>query len=119
VVAGELVQAEGVIDLPLVCDWPNRPRQMVDHERGKPSQTRYRVLSYDPVTSSSRVELEPITGRSHQLRVHMIALGHPILGDRLYGTDELASRLLLHASRLSFTHPIAGESLDFQSQPDF
>lgn len=100
VVAGRL-EGEGLIDLPLGADWPNRPRQQVDLERGKPSQTRWRVLAHEG--PHTRVALEPLTGRSHQLRVHMMALGHAILGDTLYATPDIAtasSRLLLHASEL-------------------
>jgi len=83
VVHGLVQPDDGVVDLPLIADWPNRPRQMVCHERGKPSQTRFQVLARDAVTAQTRVALEPITGRSHQLRVHMLALGHPIVGDPL------------------------------------
>ncbi len=100
VVAGHL-EGEGLIDLPLAADWPNRPRQQVDPERGKPSQTRWRVLGHE--AGHTRVALEPLTGRSHQLRVHMAALGHAILGDALYATADVAAarpRLLLHASEL-------------------
>ena len=119
VVAGQLKKASGEINLPLICDWPNRPRQKVDFEIGKPSQTRYRLLAYDPKTDSSRVELEPITGRSHQLRVHLAELGHPILGDELYGAQESAPRLLLHATRLSFPLPGSDQIRNFESLPDF
>jgi tRNA pseudouridine32 synthase / 23S rRNA pseudouridine746 synthase len=100
VVAGHL-EGEGLIDLPLAADWPNRPRQQVDHERGKPSQTRWRVLGREG--PHTRVRLEPLTGRSHQLRVHLAALGHAIVGDALYATPDIAAaspRLLLHASEL-------------------
>lgn len=90
IVDGRLQANTGEISLPLICDWPNRPRQKVDHEIGKPSLTRYRLLNYDARTNSSRVELEPITGRSHQLRVHLAELGHPILGDELYGSESSA-----------------------------
>ena len=87
------------VELPLLADWPNRPRQKVDHAHGKPSQTRYRILARDG--AATRVELEPITGRTHQLRVHMQALGHPIVGDALYGPDPREDqRLRLHASVL-------------------
>ncbi|WP_230370405.1 RluA family pseudouridine synthase [Paludibacterium denitrificans] len=89
VVAGLLSPESGVVDLPLLTDWPNRPRQKVDHELGKRAQTRYRLLAHDVAAATSRVELEPITGRTHQLRVHMQQLGHPILGDDLYA-DEVA-----------------------------
>lgn len=112
-VAGRLDGA-GLIDLPLAADWPNRPRQQVDVERGKPSQTRWRVLSHDG--ARTRVALAPLTGRTHQLRVHLAAVGHAILGDALYASPELAAaaaRLLLHASELQ----IAGHH--FVSQPEF
>lgn len=100
VVAGHLT-GEGLIDLPLAADWPNRPRQQVDPVHGKPSQTRWRVLSREG--ECTRVALEPLTGRSHQLRVHMATLGHAIVGDTLYATPDIAAaspRLLLHASEL-------------------
>jgi tRNA pseudouridine32 synthase/23S rRNA pseudouridine746 synthase len=109
VVAGFPDADEGSIELPLICDWPNRPRQMVSFERGKPSFTRWRVLarsSGEPRTT--RLELEPLTGRSHQLRVHLQAIGHPILGDELYAPADvhaMAPRLLLHAERLTLPHP--------------
>lgn len=120
VVAGRLAMQEGdwgTIDLPLICDWPNRPRQIVDHARGKPSVTRWRVLGYDGETT--RVELEPVTGRSHQLRVHLAALGYPILGDPLYGDAARSSRLLLHASALRLAHPASGAECAFDSPPPF
>jgi len=101
IVAGDLASDDGFIDLPLAADWPNRPRQQVDHARGKPSQTRWRVLAREHGTT--RVALEPLTGRSHQLRVHMAELGHAILGDALYASPDIAAaspRLLLHASEL-------------------
>lgn len=119
IVDGRLQANTGEISLPLICDWPNRPRQKVDHEIGKPSLTRYRLLNYDARTNSSRVELEPITGRSHQLRVHLAELGHPILGDELYGSESSAPRLLLHATMLSFPLPGTNETLTFESAPDF
>ncbi len=124
VVAGGLTQDQGEVGLPLICDWPNRPLQKIDAENGKPSLTRYRRTGFDKlspngVLESSRVELEPVTGRTHQLRVHMAAIGHPILGDALYGDAGSAPRLLLHASSLSFTHPASGEPLNFASSPPF
>ena len=90
------------IDLPLLTDWPNRPRQKVDQALGKPSRTRWQVLSRDATADTTRLALEPLTGRSHQLRVHLLALGHPIVGDAMYGPPEaaLVARLLLHASHL-------------------
>ena len=121
VVAGLLSEASGEIDLPLICDWPNRPKQKVDFEIGKHSLTRYRLLNIDVDEMSSRVELEPITGRSHQLRVHMAAQGHPILGDELYAGEAAARspRLLLHATDLGFFHPSTVAWLDFNAAPDF
>ena len=165
VVAGRLAQETGEVNLPLICDWPNRPLQKVDHEQGKPSLTRYRVLGYgdavrpDPSTSlrtkdnvegrktavsvdkplidrpsvhgstgsprteggcdTTRLELEPVTGRSHQLRVHLAAIGHPILGDALYGDAASAPRLLLHACSLGFVHPRNGKSLSLACEAPF
>jgi tRNA pseudouridine32 synthase/23S rRNA pseudouridine746 synthase len=112
----------GLIDLPIAADWLRRPLRIIDAALGKPSQTRWRVLAYNVATQSTRVALEPVTGRSHQLRVHLQALGHPILGDRLYATEAAqakSSRLLLHASRLQLTHPASGHSLTFESTPGF
>lgn len=122
VVDGSMQEDAGEIDLPLTADWPNRPRQMVDALRGKPSRTRWRVLSRDVEHARTRVELEPITGRSHQLRVHLQAIGHPILGDTLYAPPQVAAgapRLLLHASRLQLAHPVDGRPLDLLSIPPF
>lgn len=125
VVAGRLEapsQEWGVIDLPIIADWPNRPLRMIDHQRGKPSLTRWRVLGHDATGSSTRVELEPVTGRSHQLRLHLRELGHPILGDTLYAPpaiQAMAGRLLLHAASLGFVHPLTGETLVFESPAPF
>lgn len=122
VVKGRFAQPAGEVALPLIVDWPNRPLHKVDFEIGKPSLTLYRVLSYDEVAETSRVELTPETGRTHQLRVHMQALGHPILGDSLYADPESrakADRLLLHAEFLSFDHPASGERMNFSCSPDF
>jgi len=115
VVEGRLPASSGDIDLPLNADWPNRPRQKVDLLAGKPSLTRYRVLSHDPAAGTSRLALWPETGRSHQLRVHLQALGHPIVGDALYGTPLAGKerRLLLHADHLAFVHPASGVSMRF------
>ncbi|EPB4303279.1 bifunctional tRNA pseudouridine(32) synthase/23S rRNA pseudouridine(746) synthase RluA [Yersinia enterocolitica] len=118
---GHLAQDEGLIDLPLICDWPNRPKQKVCYETGKPSQTLYQVLSRD-ADGSTRVKLSPITGRSHQLRVHMLAIGHPILGDCFYAHPEakaMASRLQLHAQELCITHPEFGTVMHFKCEPEF
>lgn len=118
IVQGLLEDDAGEVDLPLIVDWPNRPKQMVDHERGKPALTRWRVLSRDIEAQRTRVELEPVTGRSHQLRLHMASLGHPIVGDVLYGA-EVAQRVCLHARKLQFTHPVTGEALAFESTTPF
>ncbi|HAF45266.1 MAG: RNA pseudouridine synthase [Sideroxydans sp. GWF2_59_14] len=117
IVSGVLEREAGEICLPLISDWPNRPRQMIDHTLGKPSLTRYRLLGME--NSNSHVELEPVTGRTHQLRVHLAAIGHPILGDALYGDAASAPRLLLHACSLSFNHPVSGEPLNFASPAPF
>ena len=117
VLAARLDGVEGEwreIDLPLWPDWPNRPRQKIDHELGKPSLTRWRILTHG--AASTRVELEPVTGRTHQLRVHMLALGAPIVGDALYGPDPSEDqRLLLHASVLELPH----RGLALHSPPAF
>lgn len=117
--AGRLAQLSGVVDLPLITDWPNRPRQKVDFESGKPSLTRYQLLSYDMAADTSRVSLEPETGRSHQLRVHMQSLGHPIVGDELYGRGAAASRLMLHAEALAFAHPMDQRPMRFEREAEF
>jgi tRNA pseudouridine32 synthase/23S rRNA pseudouridine746 synthase len=117
---GHVNEQEGSVDQPLICDWPNRPKQMIDHERGKPSLTHYKVISYGD--NSTLVELTPITGRSHQLRVHMLSIGHPILGDRLYAHDEalaMATRLNLHAQMLSVHHPVSNEVITFLADCPF
>lgn len=122
VVTGQVATSSGQIDLPLSRDWPNRPRQIVDHSHGKASRTDYRVLNYDPATNCTRIELKPVTGRTHQLRVHMLALGHPILGDDLYAdqvTLKAAPRLLLHATCLCLTQPTTLEPLVFTRDAPF
>jgi tRNA pseudouridine32 synthase/23S rRNA pseudouridine746 synthase len=111
-----------LIDLPLAADWPNRPRRIVDPVHGKPSQTRWRVLQVDPGGARTRLELEPVTGRSHQLRVHLQALGHPILGDNFYAPPavrDAAPRLLLHASELRLRHPATGTPMHWRSPLPF
>jgi tRNA pseudouridine32 synthase/23S rRNA pseudouridine746 synthase len=133
-----------LIDLPIAVDWPNRPLRVINHAAGKPSQTRWRIDSQDPHTQTSRLQLEPLTGRSHQLRVHLQALGHPIVGDALYGPlpdaplqaespslrveisfaalsmmEGFAHRLRLHASALAFEHPATGVTLRFDSAVPF
>lgn len=113
VVEGLIAADTGAIDLPLIVDWPNRPLQKVDHDIGKPSLTHFSVLARDAATRTTRVELEPVTGRSHQLRVHLMSLGHPILGDTLYGDPMRAPRLLLHAAHLAFPDPETTAPLAF------
>lgn len=122
VVSGLPTPESGEITLPLIADWPNRPRQKVDLQLGKPSLTSYTVLAYNPASDTSRVELRPHTGRTHQLRVHLQAIGHPILGDELYDENAAhtsAPRLLLHATALRLPHPITGEPLALESPPPF
>lgn len=109
----------GTIDLPLIVDWPNRPLQKVCHETGKPAQTDWRVLKDQGDTA--RVRLAPRTGRSHQLRVHMLALGHPILGDPFYadGPARDYPRLMLHSEELRFKHPQGGRSMKIRAKAPF
>jgi tRNA pseudouridine32 synthase/23S rRNA pseudouridine746 synthase len=117
---GHVTGDKGVINLPLICDWPNRPVQMVDHERGKPAQTNWSVI--DRETGATRMQLIPRTGRSHQLRVHMLALGHPVLGDALYAHRDAktaADRLQLHAAELTFFHPQGGRTCSFSAECPF
>ncbi|WP_294615249.1 bifunctional tRNA pseudouridine(32) synthase/23S rRNA pseudouridine(746) synthase RluA [uncultured Gilliamella sp.] len=121
VVFGHVKHDTGTIELPLICDWPNRPRQMVDLEKGKHALTEYQVLTRNP-DNTTRIKLFPFTGRSHQLRVHMQAIGHPILGDKFYAHHEafsMSKRLLLHAQLLTINHPKTGESMTFICEPDF
>jgi tRNA pseudouridine32 synthase/23S rRNA pseudouridine746 synthase len=118
VVEGSLPEESGTIDAPLAADWPNRPRQLVDTFGGKPSSTRWQVLSRGD--GHTRLRLEPLTGRTHQLRVHLQWIGHPIRGDALYAPEPLrAARLLLHACRLELMHPLTGRTCVFESSPDF
>jgi tRNA pseudouridine32 synthase / 23S rRNA pseudouridine746 synthase len=124
IVAPIISGGEGEISFPLICDWPNRPRQIVDHDIGKPSLTRYRVLARDAASGyagCTRVRLFPVTGRSHQLRVHMQAIGHPILGDSLYANESTppSARLLLHAARLRFPAMNSTEMIDVNSPVPF
>jgi tRNA pseudouridine32 synthase/23S rRNA pseudouridine746 synthase len=122
VVEGRPEESEGKIDLPLCVDWPNRPLHKVDFESGKPALTRYRVIGHDGARHASRVALVPETGRTHQLRVHMLSLGHPILGDPLYAGGDAkskAERLLLHAEWLALTHPVTNKRLAFSSAAPF
>ena len=117
---GAPLDHQGLINLPLICDWPNRPKQMVDHEKGKPSQTKWRILETNE--NSTRVELTPLTGRSHQLRVHMLSLGHPIIGDRFYADEDAlkaSDRLHLHSKTMTIMHPIKKEKITFDSEVPF
>jgi len=110
------------IDLPLAADWPNRPRQQVDPVHGRPSRTRWRVLGPGPLPGTTRLALEPVTGRAHQLRVHLQALGHPIVGDALYAPADVAAaapRLLLHACALALAHPADGTARCWTSPAPF
>ncbi len=119
-VHGELPGEQGEIDLPLAADWPRRPLQKVDLQQGKASLTRWQVLSR--ATGVTRVRLQPLTGRSHQLRLHLAAIGHPILGDTLYApplVQALAARLMLHAAELALEHPVTGQPTRFASAAPF
>lgn len=117
--SGRLEPKTGTVDLPLIVDWPNRPRQKVDHDTGKPAQTDWRVLRADD--AETRVRLFPLTGRSHQLRVHMAETGHPILGDPLYASGAAADfpRLMLHAESLRVKHPDSGVQMTFTAPVPF
>ena len=111
-----------LIDLPIFLDWPNRPKRIIDAVHGKPSRTRWQMLAKNNTLGTSRLALEPITGRSHQLRVHLQAIGHPILGDMLYAPARVATqsgRLLLHACALEFIHPASREKIQFVSPAPF
>ena len=116
---GQMLTQSGTVDLPIIVDWPNRPRQMICHETGRAAQTDWHVIKSGP--QETRVKLSPKTGRSHQLRVHMLALGHPILGDPFYGKPEsqAAPRLMLHSHRLRLRHPDGGEMMDFRAKIPF
>jgi tRNA pseudouridine32 synthase/23S rRNA pseudouridine746 synthase len=122
-VHGRPADDAGAIALPLVVDWPNRPRQVVCHDTGKPSLTHYRVVGETHVEGAgmlTRVSLAPVTGRTHQLRVHLAALGCPIAGDPFYGIEgDTAPRMMLHAWQLDFAHPLSGEALSFTSPVPF
>ena len=115
VVDGVVADDQGEIDLPLAADWPNRPRQVVDPARGKPSLTHWQVLARE--NGRTRLALTPVTGRTHQLRVHLQAIGHPIVGDGLYG--QTGPRLLLHAAHLTLPHPYDGRPVAVESHAPF
>ena len=111
-----------VIDLPIFADWLLRPLRTIDWQRGKPSITRWREVHYDRVRNCTHLELEAVTGRSHQLRVHLNAIGHPILGDTLYASEcvaALSARLLLHASHLALKHPVTGITMQWSCPAQF
>ena len=116
---GEMADKTGTVDLPLIVDWPNRPLQMVDHENGRKAVTDWRVVRKGG--GETRVRLMPKTGRSHQLRVHMLALGHPILGDPFYATGQARSypRLMLHSETLQFRHPDGGQGMRITAKCPF
>ncbi|MEK0164885.1 RluA family pseudouridine synthase [Phaeobacter sp. JH18-32] len=118
-IGGRLEPRSGTVDLPLIVDWPNRPRQMVCHDTGKEAVTDWRVIKYEE--AATRVRLTPKTGRSHQLRVHMLSLGHAILGDPLYAQGAALDhpRMMLHAEELRIKHPDSGESMKFRVKAPF
>ncbi|MFG5384924.1 RluA family pseudouridine synthase [Yoonia sp. R2-816] len=118
-VSGQMMEKTGTVDLPLIVDWPNRPKQMVDHENGKQAITDWRVVR--STTDETRVRLMPRTGRSHQLRVHMLAIGHPILGDPFYATGATRDhpRLMLHSETLQFRHPDGGQGVRMTAKCPF
>ena len=116
-VAGVVAQDSGTVDLPLTVDWPNRPRQHVNHATGRPAITDWQVIARGP--DETRMRLIPHTGRTHQLRVHMAEIGHPILGDPLYAPASDHPRLMLHAERLAFRHPVSGDPVDFTAPCPF
>lgn len=113
-VYGIVEQDSGEIDLPIAPDWDNRPRQVISEERGKQALTRFEVLARFPSENCTRLRLQPVTGRSHQLRIHLAEIDHPILGCDLYAHEEalsMAKRLMLHAHTLAFEHPATGQQL--------
>jgi tRNA pseudouridine32 synthase/23S rRNA pseudouridine746 synthase len=116
------IQAEGSVEVPLITDWENRPRQMVHFELGKQAKTIFQLMKYDAETDQSRVRLEPVTGRSHQLRVHMMHIGHPIMGDKLYHPEPATfhlKRMALHAAYLAFQHPLKMHDIELYSDVEF
>ncbi len=116
------IQSEGSVEVPLITDWENRPRQMVHFELGKPAKTLFQLMQYDEVSNQSRVRLEPVTGRSHQLRVHMMHIGHPIMGDKLYHPEPAKfhlQRMALHAAYLAFKHPLKMHAVEIHSELKF
>jgi len=122
VVTGVVQQKRGEINLPIAADPANRPLYKICAQTGKASLTQYQVLNRDSAKAQSRLLLTPVTGRSHQLRLHLLAIGHPIFGDTLYGTPEVmakAERLLLHASFIRFQHPLSGEKISLDNPAQF
>lgn len=122
VVNGVVENDYGSVDLPLITDWPQRPKQKIDFLHGKPSLTEYAVIDRDYQNNATRLRLMPKTGRSHQLRVHMMALGHTILGDSLYADENIrnkSGRLMLHAEEICFAHPKTLKQVIFKSQSAF
>jgi tRNA pseudouridine32 synthase / 23S rRNA pseudouridine746 synthase len=120
-VEGKL-EGEGVVEVPLIADWENRPKQMVHYELGKPAKTLYQALSYDHENNYTRVLLTPITGRSHQLRVHMMHIGHPIMGDKIYHPNPkrfTLNRMALHASFLGFIQPLSNQQVEIHGNVPF
>ncbi len=119
VVCGLVEMLTGEVNVPMAADWPNRPRQRVDPVNGRPALTRWQRLAQDEAEGTTRLALEPVTGRTHQLRVHLAHIGHPIVGDALYEAPITAPRLLLHATRLELRHPRSGEAVAFTCPPPF
>lgn len=117
VVHGRVDAAHGEIALPLICDWPNRPRQKIDWHSGKHAHTRFEVQQVH--THTTYLHLFPVTGRSHQLRVHCLSIGHPIIGDELYAPASASQRLMLHAECIEFTHPLSGQAQIIRSCAPF
>lgn len=121
-VQGQVTPISGSIDLPIAADPIHRPLYKICQVTGKPSLTHYQLLDYDQARDLSRLLLSPVTGRSHQLRVHLLSLGHPIIGDTLYGDATniaLSSRLCLHAAAIEFCHPLSGQLLQFAVEAGF
>jgi tRNA pseudouridine32 synthase / 23S rRNA pseudouridine746 synthase len=120
IVAGHMPAAAGRIELPLMADWPRRPLQKVDAAQGRPSITDWQLIEFDAERQASRLALQPLTGRTHQLRVHLAAIGHPIFGDALYAPPALqGGRLMLPAHALQFAHPLDGHMLQLHCEPPF
>lgn len=122
VLDGRIEPQDGEINLPIIADWPNRPLQKICFEQGKPSLTKYQCLSFDENNQSTRVLFKPVTGRTHQLRIHAREIGHPILGCDMYAHEEAykkSKRLLLHANMIIFTHPVTGQEIQLESDVPF